>query len=87
MILAVKGNREEKISTDEKEKYLENGYSLFEKSEDGKLTSLAKPEKKSKEMIALEKENAVLKLRLAELEEEEVEEQVEEKPTTKPGKK
>lgn len=84
MILAVKGNREEKISTDEKERYLENGYSLFEKSEDGKIVSLAKPEKKSKEMIALEKENAVLKLRVAELEEEEVPEEPK-KPT--PGKK
>lgn len=70
MLLAVKGNREIKIEADEKEKYLGNGYSLFEKGEDNKVKSLAKPEKKSKELTALEKENAALKLRVAELEEE-----------------
>lgn len=84
MLLAVKGNREIKIEADDKERYLNSGYSLFEKAEGGKVVSLAKPEKKSKEMIALEKENAVLKLRVAELEEEEVPEEPK-KPT--PGKK
>ena len=83
MILAVKGNREIKIEADEKEKYLNNGYSLFEKS-NGKVTLLDKPEKKTKEMISLEKENAELKKRIAELEEDEAPE--EEKQTTKTGK-
>lgn len=84
MILAVKGNREFKIEADDKEKYLDAGYSLFEKGEDGKVKSLAKPEKKSKEMINLEKENAELKKKLAELEEDEDSE--EGKETTKGGK-
>ena len=86
MLLAVKGNREVKIETDDKERYLENGYSLFEKGEGGKVISLAKPEKKSKELIALEKENADLKLRLAELEEGEVLEEPKKAPTTGKGK-
>ncbi|MBO1264367.1 hypothetical protein J3A84_04840 [Proteiniclasticum sp. SCR006] len=80
MILAVKGNREIKIDVDEKEKYLDNGYSLFEKSE-GKLTSLTPPVKKTKEMISLEKENAELKKRLAAFEKDEAPE--EEKQTTR----
>ena len=80
MILAVKGNREIRIDADEKEKYLETGYSLFEKSE-GKLTSLTPPVKKTKEMISLEKENAELKKRLAAFEEDEAPE--EEKQTTR----
>lgn len=79
MILAVKGNREIKIDADEKEKYLDNGYSLFEKS-GGKVTLLDKPKKKSKEMISLEKENAELKKRLAAFEEDEAPE-AEEKTT------
>lgn len=83
MILAVKGNREIKIEADDKEKYLEKGYSLFEKSE-GKLTSLTPPVKKTKEMITLEEENAELKKRLAEL--EEVKAPEEEKQTTGRGK-
>ena len=70
MLLATKGNREVKISLDDKEKYLDAGYSLFEKSE-GKLTSLTPPVKKPKEMISLEKENAELKKRLAEIEKDE----------------
>jgi len=85
MLLAVKGNREIKIEADDKERYLNDGYSLFEKGEDGKVKNLAKPEKKSKELIALEKENADLKLRLAELEEEEVPEEPK-KPTPGKGK-
>lgn len=80
MILAVKGNREVKIDADDKGRYLDNGYSLFEKSEDGKVKSLVKPEKKPKEMISLEKENAELKKRLAAFEEDEAAE-VEEKTT------
>lgn len=84
MILAVKGNREERINADDKEKYLENGYSLYEKSE-GKVTLIEKPEKKSKEMITLEKENAELKKRLAELEKVEAPEE-EEKTTKGKGK-
>lgn len=83
MILAVKGNREERINADGKEKYLEKGYSLFEKSE-GKLTSLKAPVKKTKEMIDLEDENAELKKRLAEIEEAEAPK--EEEKTTKAGK-
>ena len=83
MILAVKGNREQKLEADEKEKYLEKGYSLFEKSE-GKLTSLTPPVKKTKEMIDLEDENAELKKRVAELEEAEAPK--EEEKTTKAGR-
>lgn len=84
MILAVKGNREVKIEGDDKEKYLDNGYSLFEKSE-GKLTSLTPPVKKTKEMITLEKENAELKKRLAAFEEDEAPEE-EEQTTRGKGK-
>lgn len=71
MLLAIKGNREVRISPDDKEKYLDAGHSLFEKGEDGEIKQLVKPVKKTKELIALEKENADLKKRLAELEEAE----------------
>jgi hypothetical protein len=75
MLLALKGNREVRISEDEKESYLVNGYDLFEKTEDGKVKPLVKPSKKSKEQIELEKENAELKLKLAEFEAEELNEE------------
>ena len=85
MLLATKGNREVKISPDDKEKYLDAGYSLFEKGEDGKVQKIEQPVKKTPEMIALEEENAALKGRLAILEaeaEEELEEEEKKPPTS-----
>lgn len=85
MLLATKGNREVKISTDDKEKYLDAGYSLFEKGEDGKVHKIEQPVKKTPEMIALEEENATLKERLASLEAE-PEEEPEEEPKKPPAR-
>ena len=83
MLLATKGNREVKISPDDKEKYLDAGYSLFEKGEDGKVQKIEQPVKKTSEMMALEEENAALKERIASLESE-PEEELEDEPKKPP---
>lgn len=75
MLLATKGNREVKISPDDKEKYLDAGYSLLEKKQDGSVERLIVHEKKSAAMIALEKENAELREKLATAEIEKIEEE------------
>jgi len=85
MLLATKGNREVKISPDDKEKYLDAGYSLYEKGEDGKIQKIEQPVKKTPEMIALEEENVALKKRLASLESD-PEEEPEEEPEKKPAR-
>lgn len=80
MLLATKGNREVRISPNDKEKYLNAGYSLFEKDGNGKLRRVKGTVKKTPAMIALEKENEALKKKLASIE------VTEEEPEKKPAR-
>jgi len=48
MLLAVKGNRECKISLEEREEFSEKGFDIYEKSGDGKVNLVEKYSKDSK---------------------------------------
>lgn len=83
MLLAVKGNRECKISLEEREEFSEKGFDIYEKSGNGKVTLIEKYSKDGKVVKEL-------KARIAELEAEVIEPKEEPKEPTKeaikPGK-
>lgn len=83
LLVAVKGNREMKISPDEKDTFLEKGFDIYEVT-DKKVVLIDKYSKDSKEVKALRAEVARLKIQIAEA--EIVEEDVPEEPKKPNGK-
>jgi cell division protein FtsB len=66
MLLAIKANREYKITEDEKQKYINMGYKIAKLEED-KLIYEKVETKEDKKIVELEKENEKLKKEIEEL--------------------
>lgn len=87
MLLAVKGNRECKISPDEREDFSEKGFDIYEKLGNGKVTLIEKYSQDGKVVKELKARIVELEAQVIEPQEESQEDPKEPvKEVTKPGK-